>query len=173
MLLRNWKSKSWALIKKEPLGSITLLLSIFSFAWVLVMNATAWASSDIRSLIESEANAAVNKDTSKAMSLYTDQGTIFDWQSRSNWNGATEIRQRYSNLPQFKWLVHANVNIEEIQLFPGTARARSVTEGVMQSGGAQVLFGEDIWEFKRVNRIPFLPWTGEWKISGFTFDKPL
>jgi hypothetical protein len=176
MSLKKLSFVLWALFQKKPLESVALLLSVVSFGWLLLTNATMWASSDIRSLIQTEANAAINRNTEKAVSLFTSDGVIIDWQSHSNCWGEAELRQRYGNLPQFKWLVHVNVNVEEVQIIGGTARATSTTGGQIFSDEtakpAQVLFSGDIWEFKKVNRIPFLPWTGEWKISSFTFNKP-
>ena len=172
MSARNFAAKSWAFIRQKPIESITLLLSIISFVWLLFMNSTIWTAASLRSLVEAEAAAAAKKDPVRAASLFTPDATIFEWQTRSNWNGTAEIHERYNSLPTFKWLVHVNLDIEDIQLISGTARAKSTTEGVMLDNGAQVLLSGDIWEFRKVHGVPFLPWTGEWRISSFTFDVP-
>jgi hypothetical protein len=84
-----------------------------------------------------------------------------------------EIRKRYQNLPQFKKLLHMDVNVTEIQLLKSghaLARSSTVAEFLQNDQSINKLdLNNDYWEFIKVHQLPFLPWTGHWKIKSFSF----
>lgn len=144
-----------------------------------------WASGEIRQLIAKEARAALEGDAEGAASLYCGDAVVRNWGSYAphgphpleSWQGLSAIRERYKTIPRFTRLLHTDVNVVEVNLFAGTARAVSSTDGMIATGAtresspiAVASVNGDIWEFRRVNSSPFLPWTGEWKIASFTYD---
>ena len=167
-----------AVVCKERIAFLALVVSILSLLLSLLNSAEMWASPDIRALITEEARASVEGDTDKAASLYCPDALVRNWGSYEpnahppleSWQGIDAIRNRYKKIPRFTRLVHVDVNVLEIRFLAGTARAVSSTDGTMATGIAVASVNGDIWEFRKVNRIPFLPWTGEWKIASFTYD---
>lgn len=171
-------------VRKEPVGCVALLLTLVSLLWTVAINAEYWASGEIRSLIAAESRVSINRNPQEIEKIFCKDAVVRNWGSYSpgdqhpleSWSGIDEIQQRYRNLPQIKRIVHIDVDVHEIRILLGTARARSSSEGVILDGGLEgtsvvsvASVNGDIWEFRREG-IPFVPWTGRWKIASFTYD---
>jgi hypothetical protein len=173
-----------AATRKNPIAFLALIVSVISLWWLFVTKAETWASSNIRDLIAKEARATLEGNAERAASLYCTDALVRNWGGYApndrhpleSWHGTQAILNRYKNLPPFTRLVHVDVNIVDICLFSGTARATSSTDGIIAGGKlgeapiAVASVNGDIWEFRKVDQIPFLPWTGKWKIASFTYD---
>lgn len=156
---------------------ISLLIALFSLSWNILTSAKDWASADLRRIIRDEAVYAISHDFNKAASLYmtdspNDKPVMYDKTNNVSYSGMLEIQGRYQSLPQFKGLLHVNVNITDIQLISGHALASSGTIAVFMQNNQPINIlnvDGDRWEFVKVHQIPFLPWTGQWKIKSFSF----
>jgi hypothetical protein len=159
----------WEWVQKKQ-AFLALIIALISCGCTLITslskNFSTWESSRLRSLIEKEAQAAANRDTTMAVSLFTPNAIIYDASLKSTWTGINQIRQRYLDLPQFTGLAHLDINIESVSFWDGTASAVSTTVGQIDpNSGAQprVLFSTESWQFKKED--------GQWKISGFVINK--
>lgn len=154
----------------------SVLIAATGLLWAIITSAHEWASSGIREIIIDEAAAVMQLNTQKAVSLYmpdneSEIAVINDQYNNTIYFGIPEITARYQRLPVFKKLVHVNVEIEEIRFLAGHALAHSSTKAIFNKDGQLYQIANingDSWEFVRVNRIPFLPWTGQWKIKSFS-----
>lgn len=173
MNIRELFGRLWRLFQNKPLECFTLLTAFVSLGWNIATTATTLASNEIREVIELEAKAARNKNTTAAVSLFVqDVSTaVYDVVQQKGWIGIGEISNRYMSNPPFESLMHTDVHVDPIQLISGAANATSVTFGKMSNG--QLLYSRDVWEFKKINGISFLPWTGEWRIKNVRFNTPI
>ncbi len=115
-------------------------------------------------IMDMEADATLEGNVDKAVSLYAPDGVVRDAGAGTSSVGADEIRDRYSNLPEFSKLRHVDVTVtcdEGGEL----ARARASTTGEMMEDGRMVpissVDGEE-WTFQKVG--------GSWKIVSFTYN---
>ena len=120
-------------------------------------------SQAIQQVIHDEAAAALRADIDKALSLYTDDAVVRDAGSEQSWHGLQQIRDRYSELPQFTKLDHVDI---QVILEPGgnSASAVASTSGEMLTNGVVTpvsSFLGEYWTFKKVE--------GTWRIETFTY----
>lgn len=175
-------------IINEPIGTGSFIVSLLSFLFILILNSKIWASADIRDLISAEADYTYKSNIEGAVSLYAPDAIITDWgdwvgppHPFNVWRGEKEIRQKYSDhdkYGKFVSLAHTGISIDEVNWISGTAKATSSTnlKWVQKDNNNKdkeiniATVNGDEWEFKKTGKVFFLPWTGQWKISSFTYN---
>jgi len=160
-----------------------LLLALLGFLWGVISNAETWASNKIRDVIEKEARICFEtsdeKKASAVAEIYCAKAVVCDWgdylpggqHPRYSWRGLDQITRRYCDLPSFSYLRHIDIDVSEMRLLSGTARARSSTEGQLAESHGIASFDSDRWSFRKEGGVFWFPWTGEWKIDSFIYGR--
>ena len=125
----------------------------------------------IRQIINQEAIFSLNGQATNATSLYADNATITDahggnYTAVEIWSGKEAILKRYSVLPKFDALQHANP-VVMFGMDKTCARAIADTIGTYENAGTKININSnqgEKWAFQKIN--------GDWKILSFTYNLP-
>ena len=125
----------------------------------------------VREIVNQEATLVLQGKIEEAVSLYAEDAYIRDAGGGDTgleiwWKGQQEIADRYSKLPQFKYLKHDAI---EITISSDKQYARVVADTI----GECVIDGKNV----RISSNRGERWTlekvdGRWKITSFTYNLP-
>lgn len=125
----------------------------------------------VREIVNQEATLVLQGKIEEAVSLYAEDAYIRDAAGGDTgleiwWKGQQEIADRYSKLPQFKYLKHDAI---EITISSDKKYARAIADTI----GEYVIDGKNV----RISSNRGERWTlekvdGRWKITSFTYNLP-
>ena len=177
-MIEEKNEKKKPLFRRKPLEFwgfvVTFAMSLVALLGQWTSYKVSQSEVQIREIIRQESEFARDRNSVNAVSLFVSgkDTAIYDaGPGGSNWIGSDSINRRYATLPQFKRLVHFQIKIYPVDFGGRFAQAETVTEGEgTQDGQSLRIIGHDFWELEKVNHIPFLPWTGQWKIKTLTVN---
>ncbi len=164
----KWRKLAIEIVRWAVPVLTTLLLSV---VFLPTLFAIFSDEGPIRNIINEEAGWAMDKETTRVLSLFTDDAYVRDaaggnFSLQQIWHGKIDIGKRYGSLPEFSYLKHDAIEIT-VSSDKTYARATADTIGAFIVNGVETKItsnqGEK-WTFEKIGE--------DWKITSFTYNLP-